>query len=110
MSPLLILLLLALPVGTLAQCVGVIDPFTNRFCITAGTSKTFSNATASGGTIDWLSSGSGVFNNNTLVRPRYTPSATDIAAGQVFIYLMYTAIRSPIPARCCRQPPLCSYR
>src|SRR6187549_2999863 len=68
------------------QCAGFIDS-TRDFCLTAGSIKTFSNAAASGGTIDWISSGDGTFNNNSLVRPTYTPGPLDLAKGYVFIYL-----------------------
>src|SRR5205085_11737600 len=38
-------------------------------------------------TIDWISSGDGTFDNNTLVKPTYTPGPNDLANGYVFIYL-----------------------
>src|SRR6187551_2816976 len=70
-----------------AQCVGTIEGSTTDFCLTAGSTKAFLSATASGGTINWISSGDGTFNNNTLVRPTYTPGPKDLATGYVFIYL-----------------------
>jgi hypothetical protein len=72
---------------TSAQCVGTIENGATDICLTAGSAKTFSNSTASGGVIDWISSGDGTFNNNTLRNPTYTPGPRDIQNGFVYIYL-----------------------
>jgi hypothetical protein len=82
-----ILFLILLTIDTYAQCRATIDSTTDNFCLSALANKTFLNASASGGTINWISSGSGVFDNNTLQKPRYVPSADDRTRGYVFIYL-----------------------
>jgi len=49
------------------------------------------NATATNyQSLVWSTSGSGVFSNNTILNPIYTPSASDIAAGSVTLTLNVT--------------------
>ena len=46
--------------------------------------------TASNGTIKWTSTGSGTFSDDTIANPIYTPSATDIANGNVTLTIEVT--------------------
>lgn len=49
------------------------------------------NATATNyQTLQWSTSGSGVFSNSTILNPVYTPSASDVAAGSVTLTLNVT--------------------
>lgn len=61
--------------------------------ICENTSLVISDATASNFTsIEWTTSGTGGFNNSSLINPVYTPSAADIAAGSVTLTLTAYAI------------------
>jgi len=48
------------------------------------------NASSSNGIISWVSSGSGVFTNNTIEDVEYTPSAQDIIDGSIILTMFVT--------------------
>lgn len=73
-------------VAAQVNCHGVIDSSKTEMCVANG-SVTFSNASASGEKIEWISSGDGVFNDRFAQKPTYTPGPQDSANGYVFIYL-----------------------
>jgi gliding motility-associated-like protein len=56
------------------------------------TTYTLSNSTAQYySTLNWTTSGTGIFNNAAILHPIYTPSAADIAAGSVILTLQANA-------------------
>ncbi len=93
--------ILTLTATSASPCITVADQMTlhitiqadayagpnTTICETQG-SYTLSAATASSYiSLHWLSSGTGTFNNATLLNPVYTPSANDIAVGSVTLTL-----------------------
>jgi len=61
-------------------------------CGNATVNLSSASATGTGNSFQWTSSGTGAFSNITVINPTYTPSATDVAAGNVTVTL--TAISS----------------
>ncbi len=55
--------------------------------ICSGNTYTVSGASASNQGLLWSTTGDGTFNNNSLLSPIYTPGATDITNGQVYLVL-----------------------
>ena len=55
--------------------------------ICSGSSFTVTGASASSQGLLWSTAGDGVFNSNSILSPTYTPGATDITNGQVFLAL-----------------------
>ena len=59
--------------------------------ICEGQTYTLSGASAANyATLQWTTSGDGVFNNNSLVNPTYTPGTNDISNGIVTLYITAT--------------------
>ncbi len=69
-----------------ATCIAVIDNTRTEFCVGSGT-VTFSNATAVGENIEWLTLGDGTFDNKFATNPTYTPGTRDRSTGYTYILL-----------------------
>jgi hypothetical protein len=66
--------------------------------ICAGSTYTASSSSASNyATLAWATNGTGSFDDATALHPVYTPSSTDIAAGQVYLKLSLTPITAGCP-------------
>ncbi|MBL7904062.1 MAG: gliding motility-associated C-terminal domain-containing protein, partial [Bacteroidales bacterium] len=64
----------------------------NDFTICSGNSYTITDAVATNAvSVMWTTTGTGVFNNPTIVNPTYTPSQNDILDGQVILRMVVNA-------------------
>jgi len=85
-------------VGVSDQMILFINPLPSAFAglpatICEGNSLTVSDATAANyTTLNWSTSGTGVFTNNGTLTPTYTPSALDATAGSVDLTLTATPV------------------